>query len=458
LLQQDEKIGELVKGSLVQVLNKINDAIIIVNNEGIVIFVNDAYVRQLGTSRERVLGNNLNERHPNDRLLNVLRTGKILEANEDYDETLGFNVSGCTLPVQNIHGQTVAVIGLGTTDSIYKLNMRLSPIPSARHQKKLRVQLNRKKLSSNFNEIVGDDPKFIYSLNLTANVAQTEATVIIRGETGSGKELFARAIHKMSRRSKSPFVEINCAAIPESLLESELFGYDSGAFTGARHYGKKGKLEIAQNGTLFLDEIGDISLSMQVKLLRFMQERYIERIGANEKIPIDVRIIAATNRNLEQMVQHGEFREDLYYRLNVVPIFIPPLRERSGDISILAFYFLDKLCKQYDKKLSLSPQTVEYLQNHCWPGNVRELRNVIENAVIMCQEDIITPDYLNIKYSSEKPHFTSLLLKNEVERLEKEIIKKALEIAKNNKSKAIKYLGISSRTFYAKLDKYGINQ
>ena len=280
---------------------------------------------------------------------------------------------------------------------------------------------------------------------------------MIRGETGSGKELIAKAIHGISKRSTFPFVEINCAAIPENLLESELFGYDSGAFTGARHSGRIGKFEMAQNGTLFLDEIGDISLSTQVKLLRFMQEKYIERIGSNRKIPINVRIIAATNRNLEQMVQQGEFREDLYYRLNVVPIFIPPLRERNGDIPILAYYFLDFFCKQYDKNLSFSSQTLEYLQDYPWPGNVRELRNVVENAVITCQEKIITPEYLNIKDGPTKPHFSSLSLKHEVENLEKEIIKKALQIANNNRSMAIKYLGISSRTFYKKLDKYGLN-
>lgn len=457
MIEKKEFINELVKNSIVRIFNSINDCVIIINKEGTVVFVNNAYLRQVGTTKERVLGCNLYNKCPDDRLLHVLRTGQILKANEDYDDTLGFRVSGCTLPLKDAHGETAGVIGLGTTDSIYKLNMRLCPIPSARHQKRKNLQPNREKLHGSFDKIIGEDPKLIHCLNLVANVAKTEATVMIRGETGTGKELIARAIHEISNRSKFPFVEINCAAIPENLLESELFGYDKGAFTGARHSGKPGKFEMAQYGTLFLDEIGDISLSTQVKLLRFMQEKYIERIGANKKIPINVRIIVATNRNLEQMVQQGEFREDLYYRLNVVPIFIPPLRERNGDILILAYYYLDYFCKQYEKNLSLSPQAVERLQDHYWPGNVRELRNVIENAVIMCQENIITPDYLNIKNSSQKLQFNTLSLKRELENLEKEIIKKALEVAGNNKSKAIKYLGISSRTFYTKLKKYRID-
>ncbi len=282
---------------------------------------------------------------------------------------------------------------------------------------------------------------------------------MLRGETGSGKELIAKAIHESSSRSEFPFVIVNCSTIPENLLESELFGYEPGAFTGALSHGKVGKLEKAHNGTLFLDEIGDISLSTQVKLLRFTQERYIEKLGGNKKIPINVRIITATNRNLELMVQQGEFREDLYYRLNVVPIFIPPLRERYADIPVLASYFLNYYSRKYKKNLLFSPVTMEYLQEHHWPGNVRELINVIEHAVIMCQEDIITPNHLQIDINKElkKPASDNLCLNSAVNELEKTFIKKALVKAQNNKSKAIEMLGISRSAFYAKLKKYNLN-
>jgi transcriptional regulator with PAS, ATPase and Fis domain len=254
-------------------------------------------------------------------------------------------------------------------------------------------------------------------------------------------------------------VAVNCATIPENLIESELFGYSPGAFTGARTSGKVGKIEMANRGTLFLDEIGDLSYSTQVKLLRFTQERYIERIGGNSQIPIDVRIITATNRNLEQMVQQGEFRADLYYRLNVIPIHIPPLRERPGDIGLLAHYFLDYYCKKYDKKMGFSIEAMEYLQDYSWPGNIRELKNIIEHAVIICPGDTISPshfnlmlnDYANIRDSSV------LNLHQAIEYTEKTIIKKALEKAANNKSKAIEYLGISRGAFYDKLKKYKLD-
>jgi transcriptional regulator with PAS, ATPase and Fis domain len=299
----------------------------------------------------------------------------------------------------------------------------------------------------------------VHCIGLANKVAGTEASIMLRGETGSGKEVIAKAIHDASNRSTQPFVAINCSAIPENLLESELFGYVSGAFTGAKASGKIGKFEEAKNGTIFLDEIGDISLSTQVKLLRFTQEKYIEKLGENKKIPVDVRIISATNRNIEQMVQQGEFRADLYYRLNVVPIFIPPLRERFADISVLSFYFLNYYSKKYNKKLSIDPNAIECLQNYAWPGNVRELKNVIEHAVIMSQGEIITEDnfQFNITTNARAPEIKTLSLDSAVEELEKTIIKAALEKANYNRSKAARYLGISRNSFYSKIQKYKID-
>ena len=399
---------------------------------------------------------NLYEKYPNDKLLSVLKTGEQIK-DEYYDETLGYDIVAHFIPLKDADRKVKGVIGVGNANAICKINKHLRALVVGNTGKPKR-KVNRAELQA-FKNIISDDPKMLHCINIAANVAKTDASVMLRGETGCGKELFAEAIHKASNRSKYPFVEINCSAIPENLLESELFGYAPGAFTGARSQGKKGKFEEAHNGTLFLDEIGDISLNTQVKLLRFTQEKYIEKLGDTKKIPVNVRIISATNRNLEQMVQQGEFRADLFYRLNVVPIFIPPLRERFIDISILASHFLNHYAKKYNKSIMLTPDAVECLQDYPWPGNVRELKNVIEHAVILCQTNKITRDdlQLNVLSTPVKPEFHTLHLNTAVEKLEKTIILEALAKANNNKSKAINYLNISRSAFYAKLKKYKIS-
>ena len=324
--------------------------------------------------------------------MSVLKTGEQIK-DEYYDETLGYDIVAHFIPLKDADRKVKGVIGVGNENAICKINKHLRALVVGNTGKPKR-KANRAELQA-FKNIITQDPKMLHCINIAANVAKTDASVMLRGETGCGKELFAEAIHKASNRSKYPFVEINCSAIPENLLESELFGYAPGAFTGARSQGKKGKFEEAHNGTLFLDEIGDISLNTQVKLLRFTQEKYIEKLGDTKKIPVNVRIISATNRNLEQMVQQGEFRADLFYRLNVVPIFIPPLRERFIDISILASHFLNHYAKKYNKSIMLTPDAVECLQDYPWPGNVRELKNVIEHAVILCQTNKIPETIYN---------------------------------------------------------------
>ena len=233
-----------------------------------------------------------------------------------------------------------------------------------------------------FDDIVGDSVEIENAKDFARKVAGSNSTVLIRGESGTGKEMFARAIHNSSSRKNGPFVAINCAAIPEPLLESELFGYEDGAFTGARHGGKMGKCELAIGGTLFLDEVGDIPLFLQSKFLRMLQERCIERVGGNKRIHVDIRIIAATNKNLEEMIENNEFREDLYYRLNVIPVFMPPLRKRKEDIVTVGKHFLRKYTAKLGKDIEdIAPDALAIMRDYDWPGNLRELENAIECAV-----------------------------------------------------------------------------
>src|SRR5918999_4315864 len=247
-------------------------------------------------------------------------------------------------------------------------------------------------------KIIGDDPKLKQVIQQLHRAAGTDATVLLEGESGTGKELFARSLHALSPRAEGPFVAINCAAIPDTLLETELFGYEKGAFTGA--VGRKpGKFEMAHRGTLFLDEIGDLPLALQAKILRALEEKRFERVGGTASVQVDVRLVAATNRGLKAAVAARRFREDLYFRLSVFPITIPPLRERPGDVPLLARYFVDRFCRDLKKKpLVLSPGAAEQLQTYRWPGNVRELQNCIERAVILADGDTILPRHLNLSF------------------------------------------------------------
>lgn len=313
-----------------------------------------------------------------------------------------------------------------------------------------------------FQGVIGSSETFFNILRIAARVAPTKAAVCLSGESGTGKEVMAKAIHESSDRFHGPLVRVNCAAIPESLIESELFGYEKGAFTGANHNGKPGKFELAHNGTLFLDEIGEMPLAMQVKLLRALQEQEITRVGGIKPIKINFRLITATNRNLEAMVAEGTFREDLFYRINVINLNLPPLRERRQDIPLLINHFLDEMHGIYGKEVHIANDTLSMMTNYDWPGNIRELKNCIERMVVMCLGDTLEPDLLppqfwkasnqNIIFQSE-----SLKLQPLIDRVERDAIIKALSLTGGNKSKAIEMLGISKRSFYMKLEKYNIH-
>ena len=313
----------------------------------------------------------------------------------------------------------------------------------------------------NFGDIIGDSQKMQQVFKVIQRIAQSDVTVLVRGETGTGKELVAAAIHKRSNRKDEPFIKLNCAAITDTLLESELFGHEKGAFTDARET-RKGRFELADGGTLFLDEIGDISASAQVKLLRVLQEREFERVGGSKTIKVNVRLVAATNRNLEQMVKDGKFREDLYYRLNVIPIDLPPLRERGDDIKQLVNFFLERSMKNHKKPVTITDEAMEALCNYPWPGNVRELENTIERIVLMGNEDgiskydmlLLLPALNDQKLKSDYKPISKRTLT--LDDMEKEAIIEALENNDYNHSKAADELGITLRQIGYKIKKYEI--
>jgi nitrogen regulation protein NR(I) len=330
--------------------------------------------------------------------------------------------------------------------------------------------------------IVGSSPKMQEIYKMIGQVAPSDVTVLLRGESGTGKELIARAIYHHSLRSNQPFLPVNCAAIPDTLLESELFGHEKGAFTGASSR-RIGKLEQCQGGTIFLDEIGDMSLSTQAKLLRVLQERSFERLGGTETIKVDIRLIVATNKDLEEAISNGKFREDLYYRLNVVSITIPPLRERKEDVPDLVSYFLKKFNRELKKgHVGITPSAMEKITSYGWPGNVRQLENVLKRAMVLCQGEWILEDHLLFEKGWEKRDTEEELSKKNVEglldalfeefskapatsqdldmisNLERGLILRALQKTKGNQLKAAMLLGIHRSTLRSKMEKYNIKK
>ncbi len=313
-----------------------------------------------------------------------------------------------------------------------------------------------------FESIIGNSDLILQAKAQALQAAETNSAVIITGESGTGKELFAHAIHQASNRKKFNFVKVNCASIPSDLIESELFGYEAGAFTGADKKGKPGKFEIAHKGTIFLDEIGDMPLKMQVKLLRVLQEKEIERVGSQKPKQIDFRLICATNRNIEKLISDGEFRLDLFYRINIINIVLPPLREIKHDIPLFFDYFLSELSKEkQQEKKHISNQAISLLENYSWPGNMRELRNIAERALIVSRGEQIEfddmPPVLQKTLAYPLPENKPVpMLKDLMEQTEKRAIKQTLKFTNGNKAKAAQILGIHRTVLYKKMNKYGI--
>ena len=340
-----------------------------------------------------------------------------------------------------------------------------------------------------FENIIGNSTKMQQLFSMLKTVSPSDATILIRGETGTGKELIATAVHNLSKRKSEAFIKLNCAAISETLLESELFGHEKGAFTDAKEM-RKGRFELADGGTLFLDEIGDVSPALQVKLLRLLQEQEFERVGGTKTIKTNVRLVAATNRNLEEMVKNGEFREDLFYRLNVIPLNLPPLRERYEDVKLLIEHYLEKFMKEHKKSMSFSKATLEVLLNYPWPGNIRELQNTMERIVLICPNGVLTPEMLNhvLPFNYQKAYMqehtpmqtvqtprvqeeintpaplqktpqerASIMTNKSLHELEKESILQALIDNRGIQTKAAAQLGMSARQIGYKIKKYDIN-
>lgn len=358
------------------ILNSVHDGVIAVDNDSIIYRINASAVNKFGIT-ENLFG----------KPVHVLFSEKIIERIKSCSECIDNEVS-----IRGEQGETNVLLTWKSIESQGKKYGTIFIMKSISDANNIASKIvHESDYKIDFTDIVGESKAIRDVISFSSKIADSDSTVLIRGESGTGKELFARAIHNQSSRRDGPFVAINCGAIPEALMESELFGYEDGAFTGAKKGGKVGKCQLANGGTLFLDEVGDIPIFLQVKFLRMLQERTIERVGGNKSIPIDVRVIAATNRNLETMIENDEFRSDLYYRLNVIPIFIPPLRERSEDILIISEHFMEKYSHLLRKNVSgMTPQAAQILTCYNWPGNIRELENTIECALNVESQEILT--------------------------------------------------------------------
>lgn len=429
--------------------------LVVVNKEGVITYINKNYCDFLEVEREKVIGLHVSKVIENSRMHIVAATGK--EEVADLQYIKGNYMIANRIPII-MDGQVVGAFGtvfFRDTREWMKMN---SHVKSMLTKIQSYIQDIDRSVKYSLEDLLGASKEIESLKEKVKMIASSDISVLIRGESGTGKELFAHSIHQLSNRSHQPFVKINCGAIPENLLESELFGYEEGAFTGAKKGGKKGKFQLADGGTLFLDEIGDMPMNMQVKLLRVLQEGEVESVGSTEPISVDVRIIAATNRPLEKMMDEKRFRQDLFYRINVIPFLIPPLRERMEDIPVLLDYFIKKITKKSGKRISqVDEEVIELLNQYSWPGNIRELENVIEASIHLTNDEIISldslPDYL--KESSVYPVGTKKL-KEILEQTEKKVLLQSLNKYNNDKLEAAKALGISKSSMYEKLKKYGM--
>ncbi len=450
--------NEIETSSLLStIMDAINDCIVYVDKDGIVEMLSMSYAEFLGVNRDWAIGRHVRDVIENTRMDIVIQTGKAEVA--QVQAIKGRNMIATRIPIF-VNGEVVGAVGkvlFRDVDELNTLYMRINNI-----QKELNLYRDEfkkaNKASYALESIIGDSATIKNLKDVAVKVAGTNSNVLILGESGTGKELFAHVIHNNSKRVDAPFIKVNCSAIPFELLESELFGYEEGAFTGARKGGKIGKFKAADGGTIFLDEIAELPLSMQAKLLRVLQDREFEKIGSTTTEKVDVRIIAATNKNLEKMVSDGLFRLDLFYRLNVVNLSIPALRERREDIPVLANYLIDKIAKKEGIIVGgISFKALDFLTNYDWPGNVRELENTLERAINFLDDEVrIQTKHLPPKIIGTTSSDNTSTLKETMEEMEKEIILNRLILSKGNKSEAAESLGISRTSLYEKIKKYDI--
>ena len=448
------------KNIVSQILKMTSDGFIITDTEGNVREINKQYADFFGKSRSEIIGKSILNIIPNSKMIDIVKH-KFSEEDAVHKyidgEAKGNSVIVSRSYVEDEDGNVVA----GVAQVKFKVQTLAVAKKLMNEYEELEYYREEFQNQNRVDNIIGSDTKFREIVKECLKVAKTDIPVLLTGETGTGKEVMAKALHTNSLRYDKPFVSINCAAIPFELLESELFGYMDGAFTGAKRGGKKGKFQLANGGTIFLDEIGDMPSSMQAKMLPVLQEKEIEPLGSEKSIPLDVRVVAATRQDLEAKMKDGSFREDLYYRLSVFNIHIPPLRERGGDSLELAEFFLDELNHKYKTYKTFSKAVKAYFLKYQWPGNVREVNNVVQSAYAISTENIIDINDIPARMlQQEKPAIN--LDKNKkslgqmVDDYEKEVILELLKKHKGNCLEAAKEAGIHKSNFYRKLQKYGI--
>ncbi|RAL24027.1 sigma-54 interaction domain-containing protein [Thermoflavimicrobium daqui] len=443
-------------------LDIVNEAITIVDMEGTVIYWNQTAEKLYDIPAADIVGQNITQFD-----WNSLKIAQILNERRPiyqayHEPKPGKHVLVTAVPIKMGESVIGAIASEQDVTKLVRLGNELITRTSQLHNLEEKIT----QLAPNddpFQSIKGHGPAISQVIGIARRVAPTNATVLISGESGVGKELFAHAIHRASKRSKEPFIAVNCGAIPAALFESELFGYQGGAFTGADQKGRPGKLELAHKGTLFLDEVGELPLDMQVKLLRVLQERLFYRVGGTKPVQVDVRIIAATNRKLEERIRQGAFREDLFYRLNVVSIEIPPLRSRLEDIPELIQLFAQDIAVNYEKPVPIfDPEVLVTFMNYSWPGNIRELRNVIERLVILMEGEVIKREHLPSTIQAPRIEVDQMThglaptgsVQSKADELQR--IQHAIQTTYGNKTAAAKLLGISRATLYNKMRKYGL--
>ena len=452
---QPDQLRELATRSLFSHFADLCEGAVIVDAQARVVWMNDRYPERLGIGDPAAaIGQPIEQVIPNSLMRQVVESGRpiMLDIMDFGDQSFVVN----RLPLRDEAGVIIGAVGF----MLYDDPRHLAPVVSRYQRLRADLAEAERKLAEarrtkySFSSFVGAGAACCEVKQLARRAARTAASVLILGETGTGKELLAQAIHAASPRANAPFVAVNIAAVPETLLEAEFFGVAPGAYTGADKRGRDGKFKLADGGTLFLDEIGDMSLALQAKLLRTLQEREIEPVGSNRVISVDVRIIAATSRNLEQMVSAGEFRADLYYRLNVITLKTPTLRARLEDIPMLAEYQVEHICRQQGVPVrGISAGAIERLRCHDWPGNVRELANVLERALLISDSDCLEARDLDpvMPPPSRVSVSGSLEIAKVVARAEHDAIAAALRSTRGNKAQAAKLLGISRAALYEKI-------
>ncbi|MBC2725936.1 sigma 54-interacting transcriptional regulator [Desulfosporosinus sp.] len=444
-----------------KIFENIEEEIFVTDQNGYILRLNPAAEKVCGVFARDVVGKHVRELEKEGIIsssitMHVLHQKK--KVNMMQQLKTGKTIISTAIPIFNEEGQIDRVICTSKDyQEIIRLKAELDEKITELARKNQEISLLRQEIFSNVNFIY--ESKEMKSIRDTiSKIAPLDLTVLIQGDSGVGKEVITKAIHNASPRRNQPFIKVNCSMIPENLIESELFGYESGAFTGSTKGGKIGKIELANNGTLFLDEIGEVPLLIQVKLLEFLQDREICKVGGTKRIKINARIITATNRNLQDMVEKGLFRKDLYYRINVIPIYIPPLRERKEEIPVLVEYFLNIFNRKYEMNKKIAPEAMQALYNYNWPGNVRELEHVVERAIVISEADVITHEYLQSLLERKANYYNIICneimpLKLAKRKIEEQLVKNAYNIYKST-YKVAKVLEIDQSTVVKLMKRY----